>query len=316
MRIGVLLVAVAAVVAASTRRVDEAVYRAVVSDKAHADDCSTEPTQELPIDWHLLSQAAGLAQEPYCRGVHIGHRVGDSELIWKKETFYFSQRASIFKSASLGIVLSIEGTDIFALNGFVKDAVSIPVDPAAAFSGILPDGTKLAEGFQSGFLQIEKEVIPALKEQLQKHNETKVAITGHSLGAAIGLLFGVKLDEELEHGVDRVLLFGLPRVGNKRFAEYVDGKLKGRLYYAVNGDDIVAQVPERQRGFQHPSGQIWIEPANSDNWKFCPGQENVHCSRSVRPNPLLVFNHLGTYFHTLIGSAPFPCPPTVGDKGK
>ena len=112
--------------------------------------------------------------------------------------------------------------------------MSVPVDPASAFGGILPHGTKLAEGSQSGFLESGKEVIPALK---------------------------------------------------------------GRLYYAVDGDDIVAQ------------------PANSNDWKLCPGQENVHCSRSVRPNPLLVFNHLGTYFHTLTGSAPFPCPPpTVGDS--
>lgn len=86
------------------------------------------------------------------------------------------------QSASLGIALS-EGHSVCCT--------------ASGLGGILLHGTKVAEGLQSGFLQIE-EVIATLKEQLQKHNETKVTIMGHSLGAVIALLAGIKLDKELE----------------------------------------------------------------------------------------------------------------------
>lgn len=39
-------------------------------------------------------------------------------------------------------------------------------------------------------------------------------------------------------------------------------------------------------GFQHPSGQVWINPANTTNWAYYPGQENVHGADTVLFPPL------------------------------
>lgn len=303
-----------AVLAERNITVSNKIYSKLKDDiKADAQTSSEQPSKHIPVPWHTLAQAAGLAQEPYCVWQDIGTKVGDSVLLWKSEDATSKSRVSVFKSDSLGIVLSIQGTDAFSLNGYTHDADFFPTDPDSTFDGILPDGIKLDHGFQKGYLDIEKMSIKAVKEQMKKHNETKLTITGHSLGAAIGLLFGLKLDHELEHGVTNVYVFGPPRLGNPKFADVVDEKLGGRYYYAVNGDDIVARVPPRFFGYQHPSGQIWINPANSDHWKYCPGQENKHCSLSKIPDPVVLLNHVGTYFHTLVGWGPLPCPPKVGD---
>ena len=316
MRIAVLALAaaVASVAAAKNITVSKETYSKVKNDlHAKATTAGDEPTRDLPIDVHLLTQAAGLAQEPYCPLQKIGTKVGDSELLWKSEDAFFKSRVSVFKSKSLGIVISYEGTDVFAPNGYIKDADFRPTKPASVFDGILPEGVMLDHGFQSNFLQTLEKAIPAVKRAVKEHNETRVTVTGHSLGAAASQLAAVYLDHELEHGIKYYLGFAPPRVGNQKFADYVDEKLKGRFYYAINGDDIVPRVPPRLFGYQHPSGQIWITPSNSDYWLFCPGQENKHCSNSVTPIAAFPFNHLGTYFHTLLGWGPLLCPPNVGD---
>ena len=304
--------ALAAVAAAKNVTLSEETYSKVKNDlHAKATTSDDEPTRHLPIDWHLLSQAAGLAQEPYCGRQKIGLKVGDSELVWKSEEAFFKSRVSIFKSKSLGIVVSYEGTDIFSPNGFIKDADFLPTKPAGALKGVLPEGVFVDHGFQSNFLQTVEKVVPAVKRAMKEHNETRVTVTGHSLGAAVAQLAAVYFEAEV--GNTHYLGFAPPRVGNARFADYVDEKLGGRFYFAVNGDDITPRVPPRFLGYQQPSGQIWIRPANGDYWLFCPGQENKHCSNSVTPIPAVPFNHLGTYFRTWIGSAPFPCPPKVGN---
>ncbi|WFD36903.1 hypothetical protein MCUN1_003794 [Malassezia cuniculi] len=319
MKISLALVGAAIAGAAAAASVNMtasgSVMRSVKLDKLASERTSSEtPTKNLPIDWHLLSQAGGLAQEPYCMLQPVGLQVGDSVLLWKSENANNQSRVSVFKSDSLGIVLSIQGTDVGSLNGYLHDIDFGRTDPDATFDGILPAGVKLDHGFQKGYLDIEEMSIAAVKKYMKEYGAKQVTITGHSLGAAIAVLFGVKLESLLGKGsVKYVLGFGLPRLGNQVFADYVDETLGGRLYYAVNGDDIVARLPPRAFGYQHPSGQIWISPANSDQWVYCPGQENTHCSLSVIPNPIPLLNHVGTYFHTIVGWGPLPCPPKVGD---
>ena len=316
MRILALALAAAVAVAAAAKNVtlNKDMYDKVKNDiHAKATTAGDDPTRHLPIDVDLLSQAAGLAQEPYCPSQKIGLKVGDSELLWKSEDAFFKSRVSVFKSKSLGIVISYEGTDVTAPNGYIKDADFRPTKPASVFDGILPDGVMVDHGFQSCFLQTWKKAIPAVKRAIKEHNETRVTVTGHSLGAATSQLAAVYLDHTLEHGIKYYLGFAPPRLGNQKFADYVDEKLKGRFYYAINGDDLVPRVPPCFLGYQHPSGQIWIRPSNSDYYLFCPGQENKHCSLSVTPLPFFVGNHIGTYFHTALGWGPLPCPPKVGD---
>lgn len=269
--------------------------------------------ERVPLEWQVLSQAAALAQEPYCPMEQLSLQIGDAELLWKSEDALFQSRVSVFRSRTLGVVLSYEGTDVFTLNGYMKDADFLLVEPAPIFDGVFPEGTRLDRGFQRNFVQTAGEALPAVKRALAEHNERRVTVTGHSLGAATGQLAAVRLEHELGRGTTQYLGFAPPRVGNQKYADYVDEKLGGRFFYAINGDDVVPRLPPRALGYQHASGQIWIHPANSARWQYCPGQENRHCSLAVVPDPAIPLNHLGTYFHTMLGWGPLLCPPGVGN---
>jgi hypothetical protein len=101
---------------------------------------------------------------------------------------------------------------------------------------------------------------------------------------------------------------GLPRTGNPTFANAVDSILPKKFSYVVSGRDFVPHVPPRAAGFQHPSGQVWINPANTTNWKFYPGQENIYGEH--RPDSLHSETPLARRSTLLFGSFLFLQAPT------
>lgn len=301
-----------AVVAAKNDTV-KALDKAKDDIRAKGTTADDTPTADLPIDWRLLSQAGGLAHEPYCPEQKIGLRVGDAELVWKTGDGIVTSRVSVFRSESLGIVVSYEGTGSLSLNGYVNDVDFAPTEPAGVLKGMLPEGVFVDHGFQANFLKTQEEVVRGVKWAMGEYGEKRVTVTGHSLGASVGQLAAVYLEGEV--GIAYYLGFAPSRVGNERFADYVDKTLGGRFFYAINGADMVPRLPPRVLGYQHPGGQVWIHPANSEHWRFCSGQENKHCSLSVMPVPMQAGTHWGTYFHTAVGWGALICPAKVGKQG-
>ena len=82
---------------------------------------------------------------------------------------------------------------------------------------------------------------------LAQHNASSVTITGHSLGAALALLDGVYLPLHLPAITSvRMIGYGMPRVGNAAFADYVDTSLALMVTRVNNRKDpvpIVGDVP-------------------------------------------------------------------------
>jgi hypothetical protein len=68
----------------------------------------------------------------------------------------------------------------------------------------------------------------------------------------------------------RVVVYGLPRVGNQDFANWVDSNLSGQVTHINNKKDPIPIVPGRFLGFDHPSGEIHITDSNT--WENCPGE--------------------------------------------
>lgn len=65
----------------------------------------------------------------------------------------------------------------------------------------------------------------AVKTALSLHDTNQVTIVGHSLGAALGLLDAVFLPLNLPAGLSfKFVGYGMPRVGNPAFADYLDGR--------------------------------------------------------------------------------------------
>ena len=305
--------AVSPVITAPTSRKSKTIDEIALDTSAKAPSSTAVP-EPIPVDWHLLAQGAGMAQQPYCLYTPDGLKVGDAEVVWSLPGGYTSQRVDIFKSKSLGIVASFQGTSPLDVLGALEDLSFLKVDTDEKFDPMMEPGAQVHNGFQISYGIVSDAVITGVKETLRKYNETQISVVGHSLGAAIGLLAALHFEKEIEGGVKHAYLYGLPRVGNLEFANSVDKHLKGKLLYTINGNDLISRVPPRSFGFQHPSGQIWIKHSNGNDWEFYPGQENVHGHLTVIPSPNTLANHVGVYYHTLLGWGPITCPATVNDQ--
>ena len=86
-----------------------------------------------------------------------------------------------------------------------------------------------------------------------------MTVIGHSLGAALALLDGVRLRLLLAATTDvKVIGYGMPRVGNQDFASFVDTVLSGRVERITNKHDPIPILPAKSSAYHHVAGEIHI----------------------------------------------------------
>ncbi|WFC99539.1 hypothetical protein MYAM1_002284 [Malassezia yamatoensis] len=275
---------------------------------------SSAKPYDAPTSMPMVSQAAGLTQQTYCPSskTHIGMKIGDAKLLWELGDGYFVQRALVYHSKSLGIAVAFQGTNTDSLISDLRD-VNFPLVPLdSRYSSLAPAGTRVHFGFQESYLELADKTIAAIKRYMKEYNEDRVTIIGHSLGAALGLTAALDVEKRVPKGVHRIILFGLPRLGNPIFADFIDEHFGNRLHWTVNGRDWVPFVPPREFGYQHPSKYVWLRPANQTHGEYFPGQENIHGFDNSVPEWLNFDDHQGIYYHTQIGANKGHCPATVG----
>ncbi|KAK0484103.1 Alpha/Beta hydrolase protein [Armillaria luteobubalina] len=83
-----------------------------------------------------------------------------------------------------------------------------------------------------------------------------VTVVGHSLGGAIALLDRVYLDLQLPTVSVSVISYGMPRVGNQAFADYVDAHVS--VSHVNNKKAPMPILLGRFLGFHHSSGEKHI----------------------------------------------------------
>ena len=122
-------------------------------------------------------------------------------------------------------------------------------------------------------------------QTMQTYGVKKVTTVGHSLGGALTLIDSIYLPLHLPSDtVFATYAYGLPRVGNQAFADYLDATV--HLTHINNKEDIVPILPVMFLGYVHPGGEVHIQ--NSDVWTNCPGQDNdsIECIVGDVPNIL------------------------------
>ena len=126
---------------------------------------------------------------------------------------------------------------------------------------------------------------------MNAYGTNSVVTTGHSLGiaifsqdscrstidvrcltgAAISLLDALYIPLHIPSANVKFVGYGLPRVGNQDFANYVDAQPIS-VTHINNKEDIVPIMPGQFLGYHHPSGEVHIQ--DSGAWLACPGQDN------------------------------------------
>lgn len=125
------------------------------------------------------------------------------------------------------IVVSFKGTTTF--NDVISDIKFIQVDDTYNIPG------KFHQGFHD--LILKDKVSESILEEIKKLelSDTKLIITGHSLGAALATIFHAFLKNE--NILSELITYGSPRVGDLKFSEYI------KSTRVVQGNDIVTKLP-------------------------------------------------------------------------
>ena len=111
-------------------------------------------------------------------------------------------------------------------------------------------------------------ILASVKTALAKFHPFSVTVVGHSAGGAIALLDAVFLSAQPSVDVAiNAITFGMPRVGNKAFADLVDQRIG--IVHINNKGDLVPTLPSLPFGYHHPSGEIHI--LDSGAWVSCSG---------------------------------------------
>ncbi|KAJ4463335.1 alpha/beta-hydrolase [Lentinula edodes] len=198
------------------------------------------------------------------------------------------------------IVVAHRGTSTKSFDSMVNDIQIKPVDlDKSIFKH--PAKIQVHYGFQNTFKQTASDVLAEVQKALVEYKSKSVLITGHSLGATIATLDAVMLHEQLDSSVKiTVVVFGLPRMGNQDWANYVDSTIGPGYHRVTDRLDPVVNLPPRLLHYHHPSGEIHIEDVNTAGQATkvfkCPGQENIHCSAGNSLFHMILLNHRGPYF--------------------
>ena len=116
-----------------------------------------------------------------------------------------------------------------------------------------------------------------MQKVLNQYPETKLCVTGHSLGGALSVLCGIRLALKFPDHDVQVINFGCPKVGNAAFAKLVNARKNLRVHRVAHERDLVTRVPNM--GFTHVGHTIQIGGED-----FKPRAFKWHASRHAMTN--------------------------------
>ncbi len=126
--------------------------------------------------------------------------------------------------------------------------------------------TLVHRGFQSALDYDDKTTkvrsLDAILRCLEENNllDRKIAITGHSLGGALAILFATKLrslhPDKVKENLESVITFGSPAVGLLAFKKFY-GELGEKTVRLINSSDAVPFTPPFL--YQHVGAEVWLQ---------------------------------------------------------
>ena len=125
-------------------------------------------------------------------------------------------------------ILAFRGTD--SLEDWQKDFNTVLVDSKTGY---------IHKGFKQALDNVWKEIDKALVEHIRE--DRALWVTGHSLGGALATL-AVDRFTDSKVPIGGMYTFGQPMVGDEKFADNYNRKIKEHSFRFVNDEDIVTWV--------------------------------------------------------------------------
>ncbi|CAD8116015.1 unnamed protein product [Paramecium primaurelia] len=155
-------------------------------------------------------------------------------------------------------------------------------------------GCKVHQGFYDTYQNIAEGLINCVKDLNILYPDAQILVTGHSLGAAEAT-FAVL---DIKRTVGRVNIFynyGTPRIGNDKFADYVESELKGLFLARIIRDkDTFQHTPLPGQGFSHYGNEIFYDEKMM-NFKVCGREDNKCGNKYIWPTQWKLDHHLYLY---------------------
>lgn len=148
------------------------------------------------------------------------------------------------------------------------NSVTVPYPPCNQWN------CRVHKGFHIAQQSVIKEVLTQVKLLKNQFPFYSVICTGHSLGAALALLTAVDLHNAEITGV-RLFNFGCPRVGDIKFAEYIEKTIPD-ISRVTHHKDIVVHSPSHLY-FSHYATEYY-QHDNNITLRECVGREDRNCS--------------------------------------
>ncbi|KAJ3511453.1 hypothetical protein NLJ89_g4086 [Agrocybe chaxingu] len=168
------------------------------------------------------------------------------------------------------VIVAHQGTNPSKIQADATDVDALLENlDSTLFPGV-DSSVEVHSGFAGEQAKTAPDVLSAVNTVISTYGATQVTIVGHSLGAAIALLDGVCLPLQISGVSFRMIGYGMPRVGNQAFANYIDAHLA--VTHINNKEDFVPIIPGMFLGYRHPSGEVHI--MDNGQWVSCPGQDN------------------------------------------
>ena len=106
------------------------------------------------------------------------------------------------------------------------------------------------------FKNVKDKVVTLLKSYKTSHSSASIAITGHSLGAAMAAHCMAELTHE-GYAIKTLYSFGMPRVGNEAFEKWYINTVSG-TFRVVHKRDPVPHLPLSSFGFHHMAYEVYL----------------------------------------------------------
>ncbi|EUC63673.1 lipase, partial [Rhizoctonia solani AG-3 Rhs1AP] len=182
------------------------------------------------------------------------------------------------------------------------DFQQVPLDlnlfPGVPSSIMVHSGFRMAQA-TSAFKKLE-----AVKALMAKYGSPSITFTGLGRGGAISFLDALCISQNIPKAKIKVVTHGMPRVGNRAFANYIDKRLHD-VSRITKEKDPLPIIPAKYLDYQHSSGEKHL--LSEDSWVACVGQDNTdaQCSTGAVPNMFQADpeNNKGPYNDIIIDKA-------------